>query len=405
MWNNRTRLPFALVAALPLAVCFSAPGALSIRYHVVQRGNFVMIGNTLGHDGAMGVPVPLEGSFGGFGINLADSSPDVYWYVVTAQTPNHVVADNTVTGYIARTRAILGIPPGSVVTYARLYRGGFVQPGTTPTPPKGETVHTLPGDRFQFSSIQTGNVRFYGPGPYTFGCAIENLAHLVNADNNNLFAGWSMVVVYRHPDEPVREIILADGFEEVSPDAPSLNSLALDYPPLAGGASRLGVFAYEGDHTESGDEIRVAGLPIGDAANPMNNPFNGSRTVLGVPATTSGDLPWLTGAPASMCGIDLDVFDISSHLSPVAGPVQIDFTTTGDVYVLGYAALSIEADAPPCPPDADGDGDHDFADLTTILTNFGNTGPPHIPGDANGDGVVNFTDVPPILAAWGIVCP
>lgn len=48
--------------------------------------------------------------------------------------------------------------------------------------------------------------------------------------------------------------------------------------------------------------------------------------------------------------------------------------------------------------DADGSGSVDFADITAIITSWGNHGPT---GDANCDGDVNFADVTKALENWG----
>lgn len=50
--------------------------------------------------------------------------------------------------------------------------------------------------------------------------------------------------------------------------------------------------------------------------------------------------------------------------------------------------------------DANSDGAVDFADVTSVLSNFGLTGPILL-GDANKDGEVNFTDVSSVLTHWG----
>ncbi len=61
---------------------------------------------------------------------------------------------------------------------------------------------------------------------------------------------------------------------------------------------------------------------------------------------------------------------------------------------------------PACPGDATFDNVVNFADTTSVITNWGanygagSTGP----GDANRDGVVNFTDVTSVLEHWGAVC-
>lgn len=61
-----------------------------------------------------------------------------------------------------------------------------------------------------------------------------------------------------------------------------------------------------------------------------------------------------------------------------------------------------------CPGDANGDRVVNFADITSVLANFGNAYPAGTvngPGDANHDGVVNFADITAVLAGFGRVCP
>lgn len=62
--------------------------------------------------------------------------------------------------------------------------------------------------------------------------------------------------------------------------------------------------------------------------------------------------------------------------------------------------------APPCFGDADGNGTINFADITSVLANFGmNYGGGTGPGDADLDGMVNFADVTSVLANFGMTCP
>ncbi|MBL8765478.1 MAG: hypothetical protein JNM07_14580, partial [Phycisphaerae bacterium] len=63
---------------------------------------------------------------------------------------------------------------------------------------------------------------------------------------------------------------------------------------------------------------------------------------------------------------------------------------------------------PLCQGDANNDGFVNFADVTSVLANFGNTYPAGVlngPGDANHDGVINFGDVTTVLANFGMTCP
>lgn len=61
---------------------------------------------------------------------------------------------------------------------------------------------------------------------------------------------------------------------------------------------------------------------------------------------------------------------------------------------------------PECPGDADGDGEVNFADITNVLANFGETYPGSTgPGDADGNGTVEFADITNVLANFSLLCP
>lgn len=79
-------------------------------------------------------------------------------------------------------------------------------------------------------------------------------------------------------------------------------------------------------------------------------------------------------------------------------------TGVGPAPVIDMGAY--EAQSPPahCPGDADGNGTVNFADITSVLTNFNIATTPGGEGDANADGVVNFSDVTSVLTNWGSDC-
>lgn len=92
-----------------------------------------------------------------------------------------------------------------------------------------------------------------------------------------------------------------------------------------------------------------------------------------------------------------------------AGESYLWFTTSLNNFAYTYSAHRTFTTLPACPGDADGDRDRDFADINSVLTNFGATyqpAPPGVfPGDANGDGTVNFADATAVLEVFGISCP
>jgi hypothetical protein len=76
--RTRVHLPAASV----LALCFAAGTASAapiLRVQVDQKGDFLLIGNSLGYDCAAGTPAPVVGTVGNCGANGADSAPDVFW--------------------------------------------------------------------------------------------------------------------------------------------------------------------------------------------------------------------------------------------------------------------------------------------------------------------------------------
>jgi len=82
----------------------------------------------------------------------------------------------------------------------------------------------------------------------------------------------------------------------------------------------------------------------------------------------------------------------------VSGFTRVDIKLR-DIDALGYAGAATTA----CPGDANGDGIVDFADLSVVLTQFGQMGP-DLEGDLDGNGVVDFADLSLVLTNWGLTC-
>ncbi len=87
-----------------------------------------------------------------------------------------------------------------------------------------------------------------------------------------------------------------------------------------------------------------------------------------------------------------------AHIDRVTGDFLFSTFTGGDriVLVRGFSAL--------CAGDTNNDNRVDFADLNTVLSNYGQSAP-GIPGDVNNDCSVTFADLNIVLGRYGIVCP
>ncbi|WIG97757.1 Ig-like domain-containing protein [Myxococcus sp. SDU36] len=354
-----------------------------------------MVGNTLAQDCSNDVPGPMVGTVGSCGSNTSDDSVDVYWTLQSGAA----FADTSVTATQARTRASLQIPAGAVVTYARLYWAAHLSTTTSNRTPDTTAEFSRPG---AFSQLLTADVTHtYSPnGRYIYESSADvtslvaahgtgvfevsdvDAAPISSLNSTDPFSAWALVVFYRHPDSPIRNLTLFDGMDYVSNGNPQTVTLSGFNVPPSGFDAKLGVLAFEGDATRTGDQLRVNGVAISDGSNPSNNFFNSTRSELGSSATHANDLPRLTGAQGSMSGVDLDIVDITDRVSGGATSMTVTATSSGDSYILGAFATSIATLRPdftntyktasPVNPRADGSlRGGDVIEYTIDTTNTG----------------------------------
>ncbi|WP_437813561.1 isopeptide-forming domain-containing fimbrial protein [Sorangium sp. So ce1078] len=342
---------------------------------VSQRGDFLLIGNTLGHECGSDeeLPDPVVGTVpeecGGTG--NTDTSPDVFWRA-DSPTDGTAEANRGIAANQARSTAWLAVPAGASVTHAFLYWGAHTAAGagadTTVTldrPGAGgfseEIVAAAPsGGSFSASSdpddpgapqayyqsyaditalVQangTGAYRLSGVNSKTFG----------DNDNNN-FAGWWMVVFYELASEPPRHLALFHGLDAVNTGNPREATLSGFLVPAAGYDAKIGMVAFEGDLAHTGDQFFFnGGAPLSNDENPASNFFNGTRSNPAGPVSVVGDLPQLTGDPGTMSGMDIDVLDITSKVSAGQTSAPIVASSNGDLYFLAGFITSISTFRP-----------------------------------------------------------
>lgn len=80
-------------------------------------------------------------------------------------------------------------------------------------------------------------------------------------------------------------------------------------------------------------------------------------------------------------------------------PIDPSNPGLGTLRIAGTVVAS--ALVPLFPGDADADCTVNFADITSVLKNFGGAGPT---GDADSSGAVGFGDVTSVLQNWGLTC-
>ena len=348
--RRRTALS-GIVATLICAATGTASAEPALRIQVTQRGDFVLIGNTLAQDCGPGVPAPLAGTVGATcGTGTSDTAPDVYWRA-DAPLAGQATADVTVLPGLSRSTASLLLPIGATVTHAYLYwaaRSPSAQPDLNVTLDRPaafpgafsaniaaseSAITNFGGTFYQAVADVTALVQQNGSGPYRLS-GVDSVT-LLNLTDAQVSAGWWMVVLYELQSEPPRNIALFDGLEQVVDGASVSTTISGFKVPVAGFNAKLGVVAYDGDDTSTGDSLLWNGVQLTSTNNPAANFFNSTRTYLGTPINLDGDLPRLTGGPRSMSGIDLDILDITGNVMPNSTSADLEAQTSGDNYVLG----------------------------------------------------------------------
>ncbi|WP_437762231.1 hypothetical protein WME77_29595 [Sorangium sp. So ce764] len=342
----------------------AAHAAPAPRVQVDQRGDFLLIGNTLGYECAPAdIDRPALGTAACAGSTFDDdSAPDIYW---RADSPaeGQAEARTTVTAEQARSSAVLAVPDGATVTHAFLYWAAHkqnAQPADTAVtldrPGTDGFIENLTALRsvvttssaqtyYQSVSDITAIVQERGSGAYRVSGV--NSASFLNNDFNNHFAGWWLVVFYQLASEPPRNLALFDGLEtnglDTVPNGGRQEATLSGFlVPNAGYDAKIGMVAFEGDASIPGDQFFFnGGEALGDDLNPSTNFFNGTRSYLGAPVSTVGDLPQLAGTPGTMAGMDIDVLDITSKVAPGQESAPIVASSANDLYFLAGFVTSI----------------------------------------------------------------
>lgn len=384
----RTHRCLVCLATLTTATYGSADPAL--RTKVDQRGDFALIGNTLGWDcNITPAGVVLTGSVdcsGASNFSGSNTSADVYWRS-EEPTNDAALASASVTMANARSTAMLTLPSGAVITYARLYwaalqpSGGTADSSVTLERPGNTNVLTATADDmhqadtdgdvpvsgkfwYQGTADVTDWLSSMGSGLVRVG-GVSSIDALSSYDETNAMAGWSLVVFYSLATDPPRNLALFDGLDTVAPGATTGTKTATIsgfLVPSTGFDAKLGVVAYEGDADYTGDSLSMgpteqALTALSNALNPADNFFNSSHSYFGVGVSNAGDLPRLSGAADSMAGMDIDIIDLKNINPTPATPIlqagqtsaviqAATATNNGEKYALGVLVTSISTFKP-----------------------------------------------------------
>jgi hypothetical protein len=249
------------------------------------------------------------------------------------------------------SRADLSLPSGATVLFAGLYWGGHSTAADrgsvrldTPAPGGyvdliGATLDTASIDTAIYQGFVdvTSLVRAGGGGTYGVG----DVRGTPGAHNS--WAGWSLVVVYRDPAAPRRNLTVFDGLQTVSTPLKTNLSVPLSgfTTPTDGPVSAsIGVVAYDGDRGLIGDGARLNGTALADALNPVDNVFNSSISRGGT--VLSAREPNYV----NQLGYDADVLTADGILAPGATSATLALTTGNENYHPGVVTLVADSTRP-----------------------------------------------------------
>jgi hypothetical protein len=274
-------------------------------------------------------------------------------------TMRHVDVDGDSSTFNSST-ATLALPTGSTVLYAGLYWSADTSAGSggsaaanasarstvrfaTPTAGyRSLTAGVLDADdtqttRYQGFADVTSLVAAAGSGSY-------RVANVQAGTGVNRYAGWGLVVAYRLAGEPVRRLVIYDGFLAIRSGLRPNADITLDgflTPATGSVGAHLAMLSYEGDRGSTGDSMTLASRSLSDAANPVADVFNSSIAREG--ATVTARSP----SSANTLGVDADVLNVGGVLpNGVSNTTLRLATAVNDTFLPGAFALSI-TDSPP----------------------------------------------------------
>ena len=317
----------------------------SVRFTANDTGNITFAANTLMTASAS--DPAAQNAQNGVGTKL-NNNDFIMTYVDVDTDPS------TFNSSISR----LNTPAGAQVLFAGLYWGARTNTtfptGLTSKRPlvklkapddpayrdlTGTVVGTGGTDYQSFVDV-TAIVQAKGAGLYT----VANVQAIKDAAD--YYAGWSLVVVYRAPDEPARNLTVFDGYGVVRSADPSINLDISGFVSPVNGPVRatLGFVVYEGDLGSEGDKVFFDGglgpVQLSDASNPPNNVFN--STIANKGALVSTKSPNYV----NQLGFDANLIVANNIIANAASTAKIRMTTGGETYYPGVVTSAIDLYAP-----------------------------------------------------------
>ena len=309
--------------------------------------------------------------------------------------------------------ATLALPAAGHVTFAGLYWTGLDRKGEAISGANG--FKAVPLNPPNVAAIGTAKIQLPGSSAYTTvnasqvdtapistgggytafadvtelvsaaGAGTYTMANVQTGTGGNSFAGWSLVVAYADPGEPLRNLSVFDGLKVVSGTSSVDIPLSGFKTPSSGMVkTTIGVVAAEGDAGMTGDYLTLNDKVLTDAVHPANNTENSTIANRGALVTSKAP-NW-----ANQLGYDSSLFQADGFLPNGATTAMFRAKTSGDTYAPQAITFATELFSPnvtltktsPTSQDAPG------GTKTYTITATNN-------GTGNADGVILRDVLPP----------
>jgi uncharacterized repeat protein (TIGR01451 family) len=260
------------------------------------------------------------------------------------------------------TSADVNLPAGSTVLNARLVWGGR-RAGLPPTTTFGQVKIRAPGqttyttvtgtvfapgltgstdaDPYQASLDVTTFVRNGGNGTYWVG-------DIQAATGSDRYAGWSLVVAYRNPALPLRDLSVFEGFADVTTtpgnDTVSIPISGFLTPATGPVNASVGFVTWEGDRGRVGETVKLNTVTLTDAARPSNNFFDSSISDSGANVTARSP-----NSPNTF-GVDVARVVANGVLPNNATSTTLVLSTDSEFYYPGIVTTQIDLFTPAFNP-------------------------------------------------------
>jgi uncharacterized repeat protein (TIGR01451 family) len=237
------------------------------------------------------------------------------------------------------TASLSGIPVTATIVNAYLYWAGsgsavdsqITLDGSSFTADRTFTARYVLGaknyDYFGGFKDVTTQIQSKRNGSYTFsGLTVDSSA--LYCQSSSVLAGWSLIVIYSDNAVSGKTIVLYDGFDIRRNESTSYNLTGIfaASPPEA----KTTMLVWEGDSDMSGggEALKFNGSDLSDALNPLNNIYNSTINSLG---------------SSSSYGLDLDTFDVTSHVTAKDTLATTTLSTGADLVILNAVLLQVKS--------------------------------------------------------------